>query len=268
MILVSVADKNKINQEALSLLIFSIGQKSPATFTDIFLLYPTGEVEDTFIYSIEKLGVKPIPYPLERLDDPYRTKFLLCSFFKELRCTNEYFLYLDPDHIALKPFTFRHEKSEVLVSSELKTLNSIKVPENILSNLEGRHFNTSIILGHIGSWRKIISFWENAYRQLLGIIPPRYLEEVAFSLAAKQANVNMRPIDSDVQGNFSCFNKNCSLFHYGGDSPVAIKTKQILGSKDIVNKRLVQLQQGSRSPHESWFLEEINDLLLHQEEDE
>lgn len=266
LIIVSVADKNPINQEALRLLVLSILQKSPLIYKDFFFLYPTGEVEISFVRSISALGVRPISYRLDRLDDPYRTKFLLSSFLMEWHGSKEYCLYLDPDHIIMKPLSIKYPRTGLWMSSEVKSLSSIQTPEQLVTDLKDRQFNNSIVLGHIDTWREVLANWEDAYRNLTGIIPTRSLEEVAFSVAAKQANVDMRPIASDIQGNFCCFNTECSLFHYGGDNPVAMHAKKIIGARSNIERGLVKLRQGLCTDRESWFLDAMIGVLSHNKE--
>lgn len=267
LITVSVTDKNPVNQEALRLLVISIAQESPDILTDFYFLYPTGEVENSFVRSVSALGVRSISYKLDRLDDPYRTKFLLCSFLNEWHGSKEYCLYLDPDHIALRPLSFKYPRTELLVSSEIKSLSSIQTAEHLVTDLKNRHFNNSIVLGRIDTWREVLAKWEEAYRNLAGIIPTRFLEEVAFSVAAKQANVDMRPIAPVTHGNFFCFNKACSLFHYGGDNPVAMHAKKIIGSRSDIESGLVQLRQGLCTQRESWFLDAMIGVLSHNKEE-
>jgi hypothetical protein len=205
-------------------------------------------------------------YQLKRLIDSYRTKFLLCSFFAEWSGPQEYCLYLDPDHIALRPLLIEYPNNDILVSSELKPLKEIQAAGQLGPELQNKHFNTSVVFGRVDLWKEVVVKWEEAYKNLLGIIPMRYLEEVAFSFAAKQANVTISPIDSAIQSNFFCFNKECSIFHYGGENPIAISAKKILGSRNNVRGSLEELSQRVLAQPEKWFLDALIDVLSQNKE--
>jgi len=266
LITVTVADRKIANQEALKVLIYSIDRHSPNILKNFYFLYPSGELEVDFVRAIRTLGVQPIAFDLDRQRDPYKTKFLLCSFLKEWQGPKNYCLYLDPDHVALRKLMLMCPDKGIFVSSETKTLADINTPPHLIAKIGGTHFNTSIILGHIDTLKEVILKWEESYKYLADIIPTRFLEEIAFSLAAKQANVPTIPIASILQSNFACIDEECSLFHYGGDSSVAINTKEILNSKKDIKGKLMRLKQSTSTHPEKWFLNAIVNSLPPEKE--
>lgn len=261
LVTVSVADKKIANQEALRLFVHTLKRHSPNIMNDFVFLYPRGEIGGAFVREIRSLGVRPIDYALDRQGDPYRTKFLLCSFLREWHEPKDYCLYIDPDHLALGQLRLTCPDKGILLSSETKDLADLNPPPNLGGELGDTHFNNSIILGHVDTWKEVIGRWEETYRCLAGIIPTRFLEEVAFSLAAKQVNVATAPSDSTFQSSFAFFDETCSLFHYGGDSHVAIETKKILASKRDITGNLITLRQGASTYPERWFLDAIINAL-------
>lgn len=173
------------------------------------------------------------PYRPVASEDQYRAKLALANFVDAVESDDDEILYLDYDHLCRHVIALPATDCESLfLSSE-----TVRLPEGDrafgieledCARLSGTHFNTSLILGKRGVLRTASAGWELAYTTRLAQFPVRYREEVAFSLAARYADIRLNLVSSTVQGNWQQQDDACSLFHYGGESRCARIVKDLL----------------------------------------
>jgi hypothetical protein len=164
-------------------------------------------------------------------EDQYYVQTSLLHIFNYMD-PSERILCLDYDHIVINPLAITREipSTSSFVSSEIKNINIVKDKFQKLfkDNRIMQYLNTSFIWGDAGTLRKIGNRWRGCYEELAGHVNKRYLVECAFGLAALRTNTNVKPVDCAVQGNFSKSPSACSVFHYGGDSILALQMKKNL----------------------------------------
>lgn len=154
--------------------------------------------------------------------------FLLCNFWYFNYATNSEadigtITYMDADHIIFNEVELPAvEPGTVYLSSEKADVRTKSM--GILTD-----YNTSFIRADVMTWKKVMHEWRKWYDLLEDQDVVRFREEIAFSCAAKQENIIIRQVRSELQSNFQVPNINCAMFHYGGDYPAAKKLKGLLG---------------------------------------
>ncbi|MCD4755628.1 MAG: hypothetical protein K8R75_07470 [Deltaproteobacteria bacterium] len=206
------------------------------------LLCPSWTDRKAFLNFSKKYGCVSESVSLVKTNDKYYVKFviqryLLSNSFNDVSGI----LYLDFDHICLRSINLPELHEDIVfVSSEVtplvEMLGSANIPR-ILWGLNGKHYNNSIIWAVPETFKKVAKRWSAAYRRLSSAIPLRYLEEVAFSLAAFEAGCTLVPVSPTVQGNWHIGVLDCSMFHYGGEHPLAEATKSSLNG-DLIPKKI------------------------------
>ena len=77
--------------------------------------------------------------------------------------------------------------------------------------------------------RRIAAVWLDAYHELGGV-DARHREEISFGLAALRANVELKPAPLSLQGNWEVASEHSALFHYGGSTEQAERSRLVLES--------------------------------------
>lgn len=171
-----------------------------------------------------------------RSSDRYFVQTGLSKVF-EIVQTDDTIICLDYDHLVMKQLNnaLFPVHSCVLLSSEVRMQKNIH--EEVNNIFDGNRFmqalNTSLIFGHAGSLRKIGSLWVDCYEELEPYIEKRILVEYAFGLAAVRSKAKVKSCKVEFQGNFFHETTDCRLFHYGGDSPIALSMKKELYRKAV-----------------------------------
>jgi hypothetical protein len=163
-----------------------------------------------------------------RSDDRYFVQLFLIDIFKEVGESDTVTCF-DYDHLMLYPESFPFSDSEVImVSSEIRAI----IPSGVLpmfdKQTELAQLNTSFLFGKSSTLLQIGRHWRSAYDELYPLSDRRHLTEIAFGLAALRAGVKVSPCSDSIQGNFVNSNQRCVAFHYGGETPGALRMKLLL----------------------------------------
>jgi hypothetical protein len=119
--IVSIVDANPVNQNALRLFIKSFEKYSTMPLKSLLVLYPKDRLNFNFIHWLKRKNIQTESYSLTSEDgDPYKAKFLLMDYIRSCKDNKDDVLYIDPDHIFLKDFSFKPQDDVLIVSSEVK----------------------------------------------------------------------------------------------------------------------------------------------------
>lgn len=259
---VTIVDENIVNQNALKICICSFLEYIIDNPYNIIVLYPVDKAKYELLAWLDNNEIMSFGSKLNILDrsDPYYVKFLLSNFIIDMGNKYDRIFYIDPDHIFIKTPNMDAEPNSLIIGSEVT-----KLDERLLDHLKEKHFldssfmkhyNTSIIYGHIKTWEKAIAMWEQLYSEIQRITSQRYREEIAFTLAALQNDVLIRPADTLFQSSFHSFSKECSLFHYGGEYPESGRIKNCLKHDNVLNA-LERLMDGRIGGTELWVIDKL-----------
>lgn len=253
--IISIIDGNPINQTALKIMLKGL-KLNHQPRVDIYVLCPSYVLTEKIGTWLEAQGIGLYPYPIEPNGDPYQVKFLLSYFLRDHTDLQEA-LYIDPDHIILGAVCLKPQPNTLYVSSESAQLN-INALHNLYSNLDkNTHHNTSLIYGNTRDWLSIFDGWLHTYVQIHDLIPDRFREEIAFSLAASPAGIKLAPVGGEIQSGFHATHDNCTFFHYGGEYQETKRIKHCMKNEATMLKQLNELLQNPISPNEAWALNEI-----------
>lgn len=175
--------------------------------------------------------------------DPYGLKFLLGVREWLEEGDAEGLLYLDYDHVAhsMPPLPVLRD-GEVWISSQqdlLSELGDIAWPAGMVEALGGIHPNTSLLFLTRDTMIACAPEWRSCYERLIGIVGPRWREEIAFGWAVSRSGCQLRQVDPSVQASWDQAAIDCALFHYGGESKAArllkdeVLTAQNWGPGDV-----------------------------------
>ena len=263
--LVTIADHRT---QAMAILMFKslkksrglIGQEIPY---DLFLLTAKGfELSEDLLQLCYDLNIQVVSFEfMLNCEDPYYIKFLLLEFLQKFYY--ETMLYLDPDHIFFKVIPVLEPISNcILMSSESTLFIANEYIKEIANQDSFINFNSSFIYASHTTWLNATKNWKDFYKRLGGHICNRYREEIAFSLSAMSRYACIIQVSRKLQANFKEFEKDCCVFHYGGESFAAKSIKELLHLKGIyLEKALFEKKRASNDEKERWLLTEISRIL-------
>lgn len=230
MTLVSVVDNNVIHINSL-LALFTSLQASNSNFKDIYVLTLPGHLPVSCSNYFNRIGIKILVYNIcdsIMENDPYRVKYLLTKFIENNYINTSHIMYLDPDHIAFNKIII--ENTDILkVSSEVKDV----IDTFLLDKKFIKHFNTSIMFSSIETFKAATVNWLDQYNQIKGRIDVRFREEIALGLSANIAQIDVQPLEINIQCTIESIDANSSLCHYGGTSNEALTIKNCLNQVQI-----------------------------------
>ena len=267
-LIITGVDSNPVNQNALKILLKSINANLNGYTKDITVIYPQNELSLEYLTWLETNKISTFSGKPFNPNDPYRVKLLLIDIIKEKGKNYDEIFYLDPDHIFLNQFKTINSKNALKVSSEIKPLGGeivkcFRTKQN--SNIkEFIHYNTSIIYGNYKSWKKALDKWEHVYNKIFDFTSNRFREEIAFTYAAIQQKVQIIPVIPKFQSNFLVFDRNCIIFHYGGEFPQTKRIKLCLQHEDMIIDSFLNQLDSSQDFLESWVIQEIINILQTQ----
>ena len=188
-------------------------------------------------------GAEVFSLPLGQYVDKYYIKFLLPEFIAAHCHEDDLILYLDYDHICWGDFQLPVlAQNTIYLSSEIHPLEKIltrSIPESkLLLDQLSLHYNTSLIFTTAGLLMHMATRWAGCYRELRPYISCRYLEEVAFSLAALQCCISLRPVQATIQSNWQNIHPHAGLFHYGGEHRYSSVIKGFLAANNMADRPL------------------------------
>lgn len=173
----------------------------------------------------------PVRVRVHAIDRPPRNdrffgKIVMIRKFLDQAADHDTVLYLDYDHLCLKPLLFECADELVGVGSESISTVAPIAPRVTLA------CSTSLILGRAKTLCRVAALWESAYDALLDI-HERHREELAFALAAQRAGVPLHPVPPSLQSSWVDPHLNSSLFHYGGEMRLASDAKESLARASL-----------------------------------
>lgn len=249
-ILATVTDHNPVNLAGLTVFIASLILRSQQ-FGRIVVLSPVDTIPKPLLHWLSSQGVENVQYEMRPLEDPYTVKFLLRKFLKSAGWHNGRVLYMDPDHVIVKPIAITPiPAGALLVSSELRPR---------ISHSSTDIYNTSLIFGTIETWELVTHPWIDEYNAIKGFIPFRFREEIAFSRVARKLGVSLLPVSNVIQSNFYSFNADCMCFHYGGEYAEAKAIKGCL-NQELVSRCLTMAKRRDWNVG-GWIINEILQVL-------
>jgi len=183
---------------------------------------------------------------LSHKDDRYYIQLGLNHIIELLR-SRDHLLALDYDHLVLDPFRFPFSLAArgISVSSETSESFGLEHTGPTASRLQlklpKKHYGASLIFGNAAELKQVGKLWHNAYDDLRPTVSARYRVEIALALAAERASIDLVPCPIHVQANFSLPSLECCLFHYGGETTMALMMKE-----QISQEARVLLRKGIR----------------------
>jgi len=230
-----VTDGNNEQIMGLRLFVHTIKKNSPSIFRDwdITILYPSySTLNQSFPLDIASV-VTPIPIWQEKHADKYYVKLLLKDFVENHASDEDLILYLDYDHIARSELRLPTlAAGELYVGSEIKPLSSVvdhgAFSETDQKVLADTHYNASLIFATNLTWKMAVRDWADIYETCVGLVAPRYVEEIAFFLSAFRSRCRVIPIPQEIQSGWQHCASSCQIFHYGGEHYFSMVVKQLL----------------------------------------
>lgn len=258
--IVTITDHNHINQMAMIIMLRSLLLNSPH-IGDISVLYIEGQISIELLAWLKRLHIRAYPYSIDIKDDPYIIKFLLSNYIKNEGSTYDEILYLDPDHIVLSSVSLESHIGVLNVSSEVKSMEidpDCQSPYGhpVIQHISS-HYNTSLIYGRTECWHDVVETWAEVYQSIRALIPMRFREEIAFCAASRHHNIDTIPVLKGLQSNFSLYEPDCVMFHYGGESHESIMIKACLRNEKFVRDRVAELYKVSNNNKLKWLAEKI-----------
>ncbi len=254
-ILITGSDGTKTQLAGLDVLFYTLKANNlfQSNMWEIVVLHPSWITSHKFAHLQNKYGFKLININSKRNTDPYYVKIIISKFILESDLNNiDGVLYLDYDHYCLSSINLPIIRDGIVyVSSEVSPLNADDIKLNLLG---GKHYNTSLIWSNPKTLRIAMQHWDACYWSLSSKVPERYLEEIAFSLAAITAGCDLVPISTTIQSNWYVGYTTSSLFHYGGEHPMARLVKMA---------PVVSAQKSSLSTEIPELPRELTDLAVH-----
>jgi hypothetical protein len=202
----------------------------------VFVVTPTRFSNVLLKTKLSKYGIEFVSVDFPDLGNFYMNKAVLLEFAKTVLNQNDVFLYLDYDHICLRPFSLPSISGrQVFVGSKVSRLSSAFTENRdcgdvYLASLGGIHYNSSIIYAERDGFMFAGAKWIEFYERYKNVITERSIEEVAFSLSSVCDGYEVLPISDMFQ---QCWGDQAegALFHYGGDGREASYLKQLLNKK-------------------------------------
>lgn len=237
---ITIIDNNITNQKALSLMIYSLQVTNSQILDELYIICPYYLSDDSFIQELKEKDFHLVFFNYAPVDDPYYIKFLISEFILIFHDKTDVVTYIDPDHIFLKKiendFFPIPNDNEVIMSSESNELSNEYFSHYVhsLSNMDFINYNSSFVRARTETWYNIVSDWEKNYHILTSQVSSRFCEEIAFSLTLKEHDINVIQISPIVQSNFKVYDKNCFMFHYGGEYRSAHYVKSLVRNFDNI----------------------------------
>lgn len=262
--IVTLTDRNIINQNALILLVKSLLSRFFAD-SHIFVLLPLCQAHSEFLNLLSNYRIHLRQYPYEEMDDPYAVKFLLSNFVQGEGTVFDNILYLDPDHIVLDSFSLIPQERALYVSSEVQHLRNFLLNDeynlsgNILSE-DALHYNTSLIYGKRDCWLRALDACPDKYIRIKNFVSFRHREELAFCFSAITAGLELIPVSVSTQSYFGRVDKRCKIFHYGGEYHETHRIKRAIGDRlgDFSNLYGIS---STCTETEAWIAQEITRVI-------
>lgn len=228
-------DGNAAQLLGLRLFFRTLVAKSPGSFEEweIVIVHPQYVTIDKAYFADIAPWVSLLPLLQERRPDKYYVKLLLKEYAESTGGDDDITLYLDYDHIVRSELRLPPIRGgELYVGSEIKPLSDV-VDQSLFSKddrnlLRHTHYNASLIYGTHGTFRRAMREWAELYEECSAGVATRYVEEIAFFLAAFRSGCRVTPVSLEVQSGWQTSASECSLFHYGGEDPMGIAVKQLL----------------------------------------
>ncbi|HPG38777.1 MAG TPA: hypothetical protein PLP19_14125 [bacterium] len=264
-LLITVTDYKKANHNALKFMIASYkAQLNVLSFDNIVVLYPEKNFPQDFREYLIAQQIETYSFDIDILEDTYKVKLLLIDFVRNHSDCYDSIFYIDPDHLFIKPLTVKSiipVSGSLYVSSEVVFVDkNIELTTNYFMD---RYYNTSIIFGSSASWLSIIDNYSKTYEELFFLSSYRHREEIAFTIASKLSSIALIPVPELFQSNFKLFNKNCIVFHYGGESDDAHMVKKCMSYANIelIYESLIDLSKNTSFIKGQWVAKIIVELL-------
>lgn len=219
--IISIINNDIKYQSSLNLLLKSAAYNSNKLLeNDWYILYAEGtDIKIDFKKYNPNLHLLEVS--VKETDDVYALKFAIINFIEMYGDSNHILTYLDTDHIVLQELVLPQVDCDTIFFSSEKNTTFIEKLGLVTD------YNSSFIRADIPTWKKVIYGWRKWYEKLAVKDVGRFREEVAMSCAVQEAGITIKMVPPKIQSNFQSFDKNCALFHYGGEYPIAKSLKKL-----------------------------------------
>ncbi|MBI5043537.1 MAG: hypothetical protein HZC10_06860 [Nitrospirae bacterium] len=189
-----------------------------------------------------KVNFESFHFP--NVENIYMNKAILYEFSKTNLKRQDKVLYLDYDHLCLRPFALpKLRRHEIMLGSKTENVASAIKSDSVamradFMRLTNVHYNSSLIYAYRDDLIAATQSWINLYKKYKNHIRYRDVEEITLSLSCIYSGYKPTTAPKSLQGTWPCVSKS-ALFHYGGETIAAAVIKNFLDKK-ISREELMQ----------------------------